>query len=382
MRAAGIDPEVVLDDRETLARPGNADSLLDLAGAAAALRSGAAAAVDALRDLQDLQPRAVLVAGAAADAGAAVLTLAGPDLGCPLVLTRAIEWPTWAGVSDVIVVAADDAAGPEALVPFVSAAGRRGCEVVLVGTPSGAVEHAAAAARARVVDVRNAGGWGAVAAVAALAHRLGVAACSPAAVELAAERLAAEAVRARPDSDVFVNPAKALAVELVGTVPVVVGSGAPGASYAADHLARALVRVAAMPALSATPDDAAALLDALPRNQTDIFADRAEGSPAPGLRLVLVGADDGPALARLAAAGGASRLSSAAPVEDGTEAVRPDGPVHELRPEAEDPVVVEPVRTDPQGVRLAELAGWLLAADFVAAYVSIAAGAQRAGETE
>ena len=78
----------------------------------------------------------------------------------------------------------------------------------------------------------------------------------------AADRLDEIADAARPSSESFVNPAKVLAVELAGSVPVVLGDG-DLAGVAAQRAAAMLSRTARTPAVwGELPDDASQVVAA------------------------------------------------------------------------------------------------------------------------
>ncbi|WP_340294852.1 SIS domain-containing protein, partial [Aquipuribacter hungaricus] len=113
----------------------------------------------------------------------------------------------------------------------------------------------------------------------------------------AADVLDAEAESCRVGSPAFVNPAKSLAMELDGAVPVVLSDG-DAAHAAAARTVSMLARAARFPAVHGTlPDDASdvvALFDGTfaPR-QDDLFADPfLDGAAGPTLRLLLLADDE------------------------------------------------------------------------------------------
>jgi hypothetical protein len=113
------------------------------------------------------------------------------------------------------------------------------------------------------------------------------------ALEAAADRLDEVSMRCRPSSESFVNPAKSLALDLAGSVPLVLGNGEL-AGVAARRAAAQLARNARHPAVHGTlPDDASALVATFDgpfaRTVDDIFADPdEEGAAATRLRLLLL----------------------------------------------------------------------------------------------
>jgi len=115
-----------------------------------------------------------------------------------------------------------------------------------------------------------------------------------------AARLDADADRCRPAADSFVNPAKALALDLAGSIPVVWGSS-PLAAVAARRFADMLSSNARYPAVAGDLGDAGrgrvGLLDGvyggLAEASRDIFADPEPDAEAALTRLRLVILRDG-----------------------------------------------------------------------------------------
>jgi hypothetical protein len=110
-----------------------------------------------------------------------------------------------------------------------------------------------------------------------------------------ATRLDADAERCRPGADSFVNPAKALALGLAGSIPIVWGSS-PLATVAARRFADTLAANARYPVMAGALGEAGrgrvGLLDGvfggLAESSRDIFADSdTEETGATRLRLVL-----------------------------------------------------------------------------------------------
>ncbi|WP_313949475.1 SIS domain-containing protein, partial [Frankia sp. AvcI1] len=79
-------------------------------------------------------------------------------------------------------------------------------------------------------------------------RELGVIRLGADAVEAAAARLEEVATRCRSSSESFVNPAKTLALELAGSLPLVWGTSAV-TSVAAEHVAAQLAAIAKYPAI-------------------------------------------------------------------------------------------------------------------------------------
>jgi hypothetical protein len=126
------------------------------------------------------------------------------------------------------------------------------------------------------------------------ARALGLVSVTEADFAETAARLDADADRSRPTAEAFVNPAKSLALELAGTIPVVWGSS-PLAEVAARRFADTLAANARYPAVAGGLVEAGrgriGLLDGVfgsmagPR---DIFADPEDQPDGTRLRLVLL----------------------------------------------------------------------------------------------
>ncbi len=396
----------VLDDPDRLARLDAADVLRTMAGAGPRVRAAATAATEAGLAAES-RPRAVLVLGAAAEAGAALRAVCGSALPVPWVEQAAVDVPAWVGVSDLVVTAVG---GPDAqrdLAPAIADAGARGCELVVVGAPSGAIAAAVAAARATVVDVDDPDFWSVLGTLGTLAGGLGVAGSGPAQVEAMAARLEAAAVQGRPDSESVVNPAKALALELLGSTPVVVGTEPVGA-YAARRIAGRIAAVAGIVAVAAAPDVAEALVNVGSATTVDdFFRDRVEdaGPAVAGARVLILGdtggrddldrlvesagvisrlgadvasADAGPAYgsgpADYADYAGSDRPGGSAEPAEPAEPIGPGGPGD--GPDGGD----GRLRAEPERDGLARLAAWCGTGDLAAAYLALAAGRSPRGE--
>src|SRR4029453_18629647 len=111
--------------------------------------------------------------------------------------------------------------------------------------------------------------------------------------ERGADRLDTRAEPFRPSSEAFVNPAKALALELAGLVPVVLGDG-DVTGVVASRAVSMLGRTARVPAMrGALPDDAGDVVATfggpLAARPDDVFTDPEFDAPlGPRMRLVLL----------------------------------------------------------------------------------------------
>ncbi|MFF7730774.1 SIS domain-containing protein [Streptomyces sp. NPDC008001] len=331
--------ESLLDDPDALSR---ADFHGLLRGAAesgarvrTAARNAAEAGVESIRP--DGRPRAVLVAGPGPVAGctADLLTaLAGGS--APVTLIRptgvaaapgALRWalPGWTGPLDLLLVASPDGTEP-GLAILLEQAYRRGCSVVCV-TPAGSpLADATAQVRGLAVpltaspsEARTSGEpgahtgeerpdgaerpvltagpgllWSLLTPLLVLADRIGLLAADSPSVEALADRLDEVAERCGPAIATYTNPAKTLAAELAGTVPLIWTEGALAAA-AGRHFATVLAALAGRPALAAELPEAltahATLLSgdfAAGADPEDFFRDRVEEPEALHARVVLL----------------------------------------------------------------------------------------------
>ena len=168
--------------------------------------------------------------------------------------------------------------------------------------------------------------WSLVVPVLAAGRALGLVREGSEAVEAAARRLEEIATRCRASSDSFVNPAKALALEVAGTLPVVWGT-TPLTALVAERAAAQFATNAKYPvvggALPHPAHDQVSIFDgvfgspsgvpgasdsAVPDNLDDFFRDRIDEPAEPTrLRLVLLRdpTEEHPQAARQAAAAAA-----------------------------------------------------------------------------
>jgi hypothetical protein len=197
------------------------------------------------------------------------------------------------------------------------------------------------------------------------ADALGVVDVSDEVLERVADRLDAEAEACRPFSESFVNPAKVLAVELGGTVPLVLGDCAM-TGVAARRASAMLARTARTPSVHGSlPDDASEVVATFDGPFTsggprDLFADPFEDGPTgPRLRLVMLRE---PAIAP-------EDLAAADP-DDVQRAALAD----RVRGLAEDVgAMVTEVVAEP-GHDLERLAGLVARTDFTATYLALGLG--------
>ncbi|WP_035848606.1 SIS domain-containing protein [Kitasatospora azatica] len=274
----------LLDDPAALQRADRDHALLALAGAGArvrtALRLADAAGLSRLRP--EGRPRAVLVAGpgSALTAGQALAALAGNGtLVYPLAPADArpsdsfsigLSWqlPGWAGPLDLLVVASADGV-EDGLIRLAEQAYARGCAIAVI-TPEGrplaeaalqvralplpyvpsAVEEPTGPAAEPDLPTEDPGAfWAYLAPLLALAARIDVVQLGATALGSLADLLDELAVRHRPDAGSYLNPAKGLAAQLAGTVPLLWSDGEL-AAVAAERFAAMLADRAGRPAVT------------------------------------------------------------------------------------------------------------------------------------
>jgi D-arabinose 5-phosphate isomerase GutQ len=299
--------EQLLDDADALTAADPSGSLRALASSGAQVRSALREAVEAdvARLNEDGRPRAVVVAslGGSAVVGDVLTMLAGSGSPVPVSVRRGLPLPGWVGPLDLVVAVSMSGRAPGPL-GLAAEAARRGCRLLTVGTAGSplaevavrtggvhvpVVPPATPAARASRMAL-----WGLLTPVLVGAHEVGLVDTSPQVLEAVADRLDTHAATYRPSSEAFVNPAKTLAVELSGSVPVVLGDG-DVTGVAATRAVAMLARTARIPAMrGALPDDAGDVVATFggpfAARPDDVFADafRDPGSSPARLRLVFL----------------------------------------------------------------------------------------------
>ena len=296
--------EALLDDPARLDEADRSGMLRALAAAGAQVRESAALAAEAnLTALADEgRPRAVVVAGVgtAARTGDLLQTVAGPRCPVPVVGHRSAGIPGWVGAADAVIAVSASGRSPEALAA-AEAAGRRGARLVAVGPPDSELQSLAERFRSSFVPVprrapARASLWALTVPVLLAARTLGLLRINEADFAEAAARLDEDAERCRPGADSFVNPGKALALDLANSIPIVWGSS-PLATVAARRVGDMLSANARYPVVAGSLGEAGrgrvGLIDgiygALVESERDIFADRdEETAESTRLRLLIL----------------------------------------------------------------------------------------------
>jgi glucose/mannose-6-phosphate isomerase len=265
-----------LDTPDVVEAADPGDMLRQVASAAAGVRI-------ALRSCQetdlsgftpDSRPRAIVVAGLgdAGIAGEMLAAVVGSGSPVQIVAWQTGRLPGWVGAADAVIAVSGPGTTAETLAVATEAA-RRGCRLAGVGLPDSPLHRITEQARAAFVPVAAAAPspqsalaqspiltrsmlWALVIPPLVIAERLGVARIGPDAYEQTARRLEEVSHQCRPASESFVNPGKSLALDLVGTLPLVWGTSALS-EVAARRFAALLSENAKYPAIAGVLPEAA-----------------------------------------------------------------------------------------------------------------------------
>jgi glucose/mannose-6-phosphate isomerase len=303
VRGRRVADAALLDNAAALAESDPGGMLRFTASAGAQVRESAALAAEAnLSVLADEgRPRAVIIAGigTAGRTGDVLATVAGPRCPVPVIAHRSAGVPGWVGAADVVIAVSASGRSPEAL-GAAQAAARRGARLVAVGPPDSQLQSIAEGARAPFIPVprrapARASLWGLTVPVLLAARALGLVKVNEADLAETAARLDADADRCRASAELFVNPAKSLALGLAGSIPIVWGSS-PLATVAARRFGDTLSANARYPVMGGALGEAGrgrvGLLDgvfgSLAESGRDIFADPDTEDDSTRLRVVLL----------------------------------------------------------------------------------------------
>ena len=301
--------DAALDDPESLARLDPAEMLRAVATAGAQVRESLVRIEDDLLApvAADDRPRAVLVvgmggSGIAAEVAAAV---AGRTCPVPVLAYRGYRLPGWVGPMD-LVIAVSCSGSTEETLSAADEALRRGARLVTVGAPGSPLAERSAGGRAVHLPVDAQGRmpranlWGLAVPVVMTLDAAGLADVPRGTLSALADQLDAAAERCGPVVDSLANPAKALALELAGSLPYVWGAS-DIANVAADRTAAQLAENAKYPAVHGPLTEVshnqvvvmAGAFGALAADDDDIFRDRVDDAPAwPRIRLLLLRDND------------------------------------------------------------------------------------------
>jgi glucose/mannose-6-phosphate isomerase len=245
-----------LDDPELLAAADPSDMLRQVASSAAQVRMAVRAVAEAEigAALDGWRPRAIVVTGMGGSGVAGDVLAAVCGTGSPVQVLSVHDYqlPGWIGGADLVIAISCSGATQETL----SAAGeavRRDAGLICVGGAGSPLARLAEQASAPFIPVTSAGMprstlWGLAIPLVVVASRLGVLDVGEDAYEATAAELERISHLCRPSSESFVNPAKSLALDLVGSVPMIWGTS-PLAGVAAYRFACQLNENAKYPAV-------------------------------------------------------------------------------------------------------------------------------------
>jgi glucose/mannose-6-phosphate isomerase len=293
-----------LEDAQDVEASDPGGMLRQVASSAAQIREARRAAEEAgvAALAEDGRPRAIVVTGMGGSGISGDVLAAVCGLGCPVPVTtvRGYRLPGWVGAAD-LVIAVSCSGSTEETLEVAAQAARRGCRLLCVGGAGSPLADLAARSRGLFVPVRSAGQprstlWGLTVPLLVAARALGLADVPDAVLESTAARLEDVAHRCRPGSEPFVNPAKRIALDLAGDVPLVWGTS-PLAETAAYRMCCQLNENAKYPAVAGGLPEAdhnqVMAFDGFfagggsPADPDDFFRDRAEDAEH-GLHLVVL----------------------------------------------------------------------------------------------
>jgi glucose/mannose-6-phosphate isomerase len=296
-----------LDDTAGLAAADPQDMLRAVATSAAQVRASRTAAREApLGSLEfDSRPRAIVVAGMGGSgiSGDVLAAVAGMRCPIPITVYRGYGLPGWVGAADVVIAVSCSGATAETLTGAVEAT-RRGARLVGVGAAGSPLEaHCGSqsfVAVSKELSPRSSM-WALAVPLLVVASRFRLLdlGADDAALEAAAVQLESLAALCGPERESFTNPAKTIAAELAGTLPMVWGSGQVG-PVAALRAVCQLAENAKLPAIAGALPEAhhnqVVTFDgslASGAGDDDLFRDRVDEAAALRLRLVIVRDDAG-----------------------------------------------------------------------------------------
>jgi glucose/mannose-6-phosphate isomerase len=227
-----VTAEELLDSPSQLEAGDPEGMLRAVASAAGQVREAAVLSAEAgvARFASEDLPRAVVTLGMGGSgiAGDVLCALAGSTCPVPVISVRGHTLPSWVGAADLVVAVSCSGTTEETLSALEEAV-RRGCRLLVVGADGSPLADLGRRGRGVVVPVTQgrqprASFFSLTTPLLVAADALGLLSCSPEEVEATAVLLEQLAVRHGPTADTVLNPAKTLALELVGNLPVVWGT--------------------------------------------------------------------------------------------------------------------------------------------------------------
>jgi glucose/mannose-6-phosphate isomerase len=317
MRGAPDGPdESLIDDPAAVEAADPGDMLRAVATAGAQVREAAlrAGEADVASVVADGRPRSVVIAGMGGSGITADVVAAVGGTACPvpIVPLRGYRLPGWVGPLD-LVVAVSCSGGTEETLAVADEALRRGCRLITVGSAGSPLADRASGGRALHLPVDGGGRmprtnmWALAVPVLVVADALGLMSVPPYLLQEVADDLDRVSAACAPAVETYANPAKQLAVDLAGSLPVIWGTS-DLAGAVAYRLACQLAENAKQPAMWGVLPEAhhnqvvtfAGPAAAGTDGEDDLFRDRVEdAAAAPRIRLVLLrDSDELPEVAR------------------------------------------------------------------------------------
>jgi glucose/mannose-6-phosphate isomerase len=258
-----VDAQERLDTMALLAAADPADMLRQVASSASQVRTAVRSTQEA--DLDEIieagRPRAIVITGMGGSgvAGDVLAAVCGPGCRVQVVPVHDYQLPAWVGAAD-LVIAVSCSGSTEETISAATEAVRRGSRLIGVGGEGSPLAMIAQQARAPFIGVPSAGMprstlWGLSMPLVVIASRLGLLEAGADEYEAAAAELERVSHLCRPDSESFVNPAKSLALDLSGTLPMIWGTS-PLAGVAAYRFGCQLNENAKYPAVIGTLPEA------------------------------------------------------------------------------------------------------------------------------
>lgn len=293
--------EALLDDPERLQAGDPSNMLRAVASSASQVREAARVAGESELDslATEARPRSVVVAGMGGSGitGEVLAALATPSSPIPIVVHRGYGLPAWTGAADLVAAVSCSGRTQETL-SAAEEARRRGARLLGVGAPQSPLHDVVSRAGGTYVGIDvgtrmpRASLWSLCVPLLLAADRLGIYQVPLATLEASARMLERVAARCRVDSESFVNPAKALALHLVGGLPMVWGASALAAAGATRFVAQ-LAENAKYPGIvgvlpEANHNQIVALDGPLASGPADVFLDPVDAAPPPRLKLVVM----------------------------------------------------------------------------------------------
>ena len=245
-----------LDDAGLVEAADPGGMLRQVASSAAQVRSAvrACAEVDLSPVTGGDRPRAIVVAGMGGSgiAGDVLAAVCGTSNATQIITSHGYQLPGWVGATDLVIAVSCSGSTEETLGAATEAV-RRGCHLVGVGAAGSPLADVATQARAPFIPVVSAGMprstlWSLCIPLIAVAEQIGLVDVGEEVYESVAAGLEEIAFQCRPTSESFVNPGKSMALDLMGTLPVIWGSS-PLAAVAAKRFAAQLNENAKYPGI-------------------------------------------------------------------------------------------------------------------------------------